>query len=121
MRIRFSLLHFGRKTRIDPRVPVPSPDYIPSLSSPDKRTQSDPPSRQAVLSQWQRLGSLDPKSRDYINLLGTLVDVKGNRSVALKFTNNDARIVINIIGEVSSYDPVDRTHDLSQPPVNTRH
>ena len=87
---RFSLLHFGWKFRADPRLPPPN-----------KGQQLDPPDRRTILSQWQRLGSLDPKSRDYIELLRTLVDVEGNRSVALEFTEDDARIVINVISDVS--------------------
>jgi len=104
MRIRFSLLRFGRKPRTDPELPVPNPDYIHPLPSPNNGAQLDLPDRQTVLSQWQRLGLLDPKSHDYIELLRTLVDVESNRKVALKFTNNDAGIVIDIIGEVSTCD-----------------
>ena len=68
----------------------------------------DPLDLQTVLSQWQRLGSLDPKSHDHDELLRTLVDAEGNKEVAMKFTGNDARIVINIIDEVSFCDIVDR-------------
>jgi len=104
MRIRFSFLRFGRKSRADPGLPVPNPDYICPLPPPNNGTQPDRPDRQTVLSQWRRLGSLDPNSHDYIELLRTLIDVESNRKVALKFTNNDAGIVINTIGEVSTYD-----------------
>jgi len=99
MHIRFSLLHFGWRSRADPD-PLPPPNNGPEL---------DPPDRQAVLSEWQRLSSLDPKSRDYVELLRTLIDVEDNRSVALKFTENDAGIVINVIGDVSSCAIIDRS------------
>ena len=85
---RFSLLHFGWKSRA-------------RLPPPNKDPQLDPPDRHTILSQWQHLGSLDPKSRDYVELLRTLVDVEGNRSVALQFTDDDAGIVINVIAKVS--------------------
>jgi len=93
---RFSLLHFGWKSRA-------------RLPPPNKGPQLDPPDRQTILSQWQRLGSLDPKSRDYIELLRTLVDVEANRSVASKFTDDDAGIVINIMGDVSPCGTIDWT------------
>ena len=38
-------------------------------------------------------------------LLGRLVDVEGNRSLTLEFTGDDAGIIINIIGGVSSCIP----------------
>ena len=64
----------------------------------------DPPDPQTVLLQWERLGSLDRRSRDYYELLGTLVDVEGNGAVAMEFTGGNAEIVMNIIDEVSFCD-----------------
>lgn len=102
MRIRFSLLHFGRRPPVTPV--VPSTNHIHPLPPPDNSVQLGPPDRRSVLSQWQYLGSLDPNSRDYVELLRTLVDIESNRNVALKFTNDDAGVVINAIAEVSSCD-----------------
>ena len=102
MRISFSLLHFGWKSRTDRGLPkAPRPDHVHPLSPPDNGPRLNPPDRQTVLTQWRRLGSLDPKSRNHIELLKTLVDIEGHRNVALKFTDDDAGIVINAIGDVS--------------------
>ncbi|KAF9642223.1 hypothetical protein BDM02DRAFT_2477188 [Thelephora ganbajun] len=73
-------------------------------------TQLGPPSYDMVLSQWQRLGSLDPRSRDYTELFRTLVDVESNREVALGFIHGDAEIVINHLGKVSSSGIIDCFH-----------
>ena len=106
MPFRLSLPHFGRRSCVDPGHLCPGPDHVRSLTSPNNGAQLDPPDRWTVLLQWQRLGSLDPRSRHYVELLRTLVDVANNRNVALKFIDNDARIVINIISEVSSRDMI---------------
>jgi hypothetical protein len=90
----------------NPEPAVPSPGNVRFKSS-SKDARPDPPDPKAVLSQWQRLGSLKLGSRGYNELLKTLVDVEGNRNVAMKFTDNDAGTVINIIGEVSFCDIVD--------------
>ena len=107
MRIRFSLLHFKRRPRLDPA--VPRTDHIDPLPPPNNATQVGPPDRQTILAQWRYLGSLDLKSQGYIELLKTLVDVEDNRNVALKFIDDDAGIVINIIGKVSSCATIDCT------------
>lgn len=101
MPIRFPFLNFGRKPRADPGRPVQSPDFLRPSPSPNNGVQLGPPDRRTVFSQWQHLGSLDSKPREYVELLWTLVDAESNRNVALKFTGNDAKIVINILGEVS--------------------
>lgn len=95
--------HIRSQPSADPGLAVPRPDHIhfqPSLGR-DGRPDPDP---QTVLSQWRSLGALDPKSNGYDELLRTLVDVEGNRKVAMKFTDNDVGIVINTIGEVSFCD-----------------
>ncbi|KAF9781213.1 kinase-like domain-containing protein [Thelephora terrestris] len=98
--IRFRLPRFVRPTRPDPVLPVPNQDNIrPLPSSSGLDVQPDFPDRQTILSQWQQLGTLDPKSHGYVELLRTLVDVESNRNIALGFTDYDARVVINIIGE----------------------
>ena len=106
MPFRLSLPHFGRRSCIDPGHLCPGPDHVRPLTSPNNGAQLNPPDRWTILSQWQRLGSLDPRSRDYDELLRTLIDVANNRNVALKFTDNDARIVINIVSEVSPCDMI---------------
>lgn len=103
MRIRFSLLRFGRPPRADPVLPVPSPVDIRPLPSPNTDTGPDYPDRATALSQWQRLGTLDQKSYSYIDLLKSLVDVEGNRNLALELTNGDADVVINNIDWVSPF------------------
>ena len=103
MRIRFSLLRFVRFSRTDPS--VQSPGDVPPPLPPKIDAQPDCPDYRSVLLQWQRLGSLDPKSPHYVELLERLVDVEGNRSLALEFTGDDAGIIINIIGGVSSSNP----------------
>jgi hypothetical protein len=100
------LLNFGRRLRADPGSRVPNPGHI--RPTPNNSAQPDLPDQQTVLSQWQHLGSLDPTSRDYVELLGSLVDVEGNRKAALKFTDSDAGVVINIIGDVRSRAILDR-------------
>jgi hypothetical protein len=70
------------------------------------KPSNDPPDPKAVLSQWQRLGSLKPGSRGYNELLRTLIGVEGNGNVAMGFTDDNAGILINIIGEVSFCDIV---------------
>ena len=105
MPIRYFLLNFGRRLRADPRPRVLNPGH--TRPPPNNGAQPDPPDQQTVLSQWQHLGLLDPTSRDYVELLGTLVDVEGNRKLALNFTDNDAGIVINIIGDVRSHATLD--------------
>ena len=82
-RIRFPLLHFGRQPRANTDAQLDHPDH------------------QALLSQWQRLGSLDRKSRSYVELLRNLVDVEVNRTLTLEFAGDNADVVINIIGDVS--------------------
>ena len=73
-------------------------------NSPRRDVQPNLPDPQDVLLQWQRLGSLDTKPHDYDELLKTLVNVAGNRKVAMKFAADEAGIVIDIIGEVSFCD-----------------
>ena len=101
MPIRYFLLNFGRRLRADPRPRVPNPGH--TRPPPNNGALPDPPDQRTLLSQWQHLGSLDPTSRDYVELLGRLVDVEGNRKAALKFTDSDAGVVINIIGDVRSH------------------
>jgi len=93
--------HIRPQPSADPGIAVSRPDHVSFQSPPKKDGRPDPPDPQTVLSQWRSLGSLDPKSTDYDELLRTLVDVEGNRKVAMKFTDNDVGIVINTIGEVS--------------------
>lgn len=106
MHIRLSFLHFGSKSRADLIPSVPRPDHTRPRPPPKKSARRDPPDHQTVLSQWRRLGSLDPKSHDHDELLRTLVDAEDYRKVALKFIDNDAAIVINIIGKVSTRDTI---------------
>jgi len=102
-----SLLHFGRKSRADSGLAVASSGRNRPRSSPRTDAQLNPPDPKTVLSQWQRLRSLDPKSHDYDELLRTLVDEGGNRRAAMGFAADDAGIVIDIIGEVSFCDMID--------------
>jgi len=96
--------HIRSQPSADPGLAVQRPDHIRFQSPPKKDGRPDPPDPRGVLSQWRRLGSLDRESNDYDELLRTLVDVEGNRKVAMKFTDNDVGIVINTIGEVSFCD-----------------
>ena len=59
-----------------------------------------------VLSQWRRLGTLDPRSNNYVELLKRLVDLEGNRKLALDLTDDDAGAVINVIDGVGSSHPI---------------
>ena len=102
MRIQFSLRRFLRSSRPDPVLPVPNPVDIRPLPSPNTGARLDYPDRLTVLSQWWQLGTLDPRSHNYVELLERLVDVERNRKLALEFTDGDAGAVINIIDEVSS-------------------
>ena len=92
------------RSRADPGPVAPILDHVRFQPSPKKDGRPDPPDPQTVLSQWQRLTLLDSRSHDYDELLRTLVEVEGNRKAAMKFTDNNAGIVINIIGEVSFCD-----------------
>ena len=103
---------FRSRFRPDPVLAVPSPDRV-HFQPPPEDARPDPPDPRIVLSQWQHLGSLDPESHDYDELLRTLVDMEGNRKAAMKFTDNDAGIVINIIGEVSFCDMIDHASTTS--------
>ena len=108
MPIRFSFLRFRRESDANPGRTLQSPDHI-HFQLPSKRDIRLPPlDPQAVLPQWHHLRSLDPDSRDYNELLGTLVGVEGNRRVAMKFTDKNAGVVINIIDEVSPCDATGR-------------
>jgi len=86
---------------------------VSALSTAVGPILKDPPDLQTVILQWQHLGSLDPNSCDYNELLSTLVDIEGNGTVATKFTDDGAGIVINIIGEVSFCDIIDRVPTTS--------
>jgi len=97
MRIKFPLLRFGQPSRADPVLPVPSPVDIRPLPSPNADTPLEYPDRLTALLQWRRLGTLDPKSHNYVELLKRLVDVEGNRNHALELTDSDAGAVINVI------------------------
>lgn len=101
MRLRFSLLRFGRPYRCDP-VPVPNTADTRPLPSPNTDPQLEYPDRQTALSQWQLLKTLDPKSHNYVELLKRLVEVEGNRNLALELTDGDAGAVINTIDGVGS-------------------
>ena len=101
MPIKFPSLGFGGKPRSGPGLAVTSQGHTRFRTSPDKGIGLNPPDHQLVLSRWRRLGSLSPKSHDYQELLGTLVDTEGDGKVALELAGNDAQIVINIIDEVS--------------------
>ena len=103
MRIKLSLIHFTRLSRTDPALPFPSPVDIRPLPPPSTDKRGRYPDQLAVLSQWQRLSTLDPKSHTYSRLLKRLVDVQGNRSLALEFIDEDACAVVNIIDEVGSF------------------
>ena len=81
---------------------APTPDDILPLPLPSSNMPINHPEPQAILLQWQRLGMLDPKSHDYVELLKGLVDEEANRHLALGFTGKDAGIVINTIDKVSS-------------------
>lgn len=101
MPIKFPSLGLGSRSHLNPGLAVPSQDHTRFQSSPDKGIEFNPPDPRLVLSQWHRLGSLSPKSHDYEELLRTLIDVEGDGKAVLKFTGDDAQIVLNIIGEVS--------------------
>ena len=103
MPLRFSFLRFGRKPRVAPvpTVTVQSPNHIHFQLPPKRDVPPDPLDPEAVPQQWHRLRSLDPNSHDYNELLGMLVGVEGNRKVAMKFTGENAEMVIDIVGEVS--------------------
>lgn len=76
-----------------------------------------------VLSDWQRLGSLNVGSPGYGELLRELVDVESNRKAVMEFTGDNAKIVINVIDEVSPRDTIVRASTTPYPPVlplNTR-
>lgn len=104
MRINLiSLLRFARLSRIDPVLPVPNPVDIRPLPPPTNDTRGGCPDQLALLSQWRRLSTLDPKSHTYSRLLKRLVDVQGNRCLALEFLDDDAGAVVNIIDEVGSF------------------
>ena len=106
MHIRLPLRRFMRPSRPDPSLPVPNPDDIRPIPSPNHPdTQLVRPDRQTILAQWQQLGALVPRSHDYAQLLRRLVDVEANRNLALELIDDDASIVINAIGEVSSFCP----------------
>lgn len=92
------------KSRADPAAgPVAScPDRgVRFRPLPKKDVQLDPLDPQTVLSRWRYLGSLNPTSHDYDELLRTLVDAGGNKNVTMKFTDDDAGIVVNVISKVS--------------------
>jgi hypothetical protein len=57
-----------------------------------------PPDRRTILKQWQ--GLKNDESLDH-QQLAQLIDVEGNRNVALKFGGKDAATVINTIDKVS--------------------
>jgi len=94
------LFRLRNRSRADPGPVVPIPDHI--RFQQDGRP--DPLDPRTIPPQWRRLASLDPRSHDYDELLRTLVEVEGNRKAAMKATDKDAGIVINIIGEVSFCD-----------------
>ena len=95
------------------KLPFPFLRFGRNSHSPRRDVQLNLPDPQDVLLQWQHLGSLDKKSHDYDELLRTLVNVAGNRKVAMKFTADEAEIVIDIIGEVSFCDIIDCTSTTS--------
>ena len=98
---RFSFLRLGRQSRLNPPPPVSSPGDTHPFHSHEIDAQPDHPDHRMILSQWQRLDSLGPKSPHFVELLGRLVDVESNRSLALGFTGDNAGIIINILGRVS--------------------
>ena len=97
MPIQFSLPGFLRPSRPNPAAPVRNQVDVRPLPSPKTGLRLGPPDRLTILSQWRRLGTLDQKSHDYLELLKRLIDIKENRTLALEFTDDDAGIVINII------------------------
>jgi len=105
------------RSRVDPEPGTPNPGHVRFQLPPDHIDL------QTVLSQWRRLGLLDPRSNDYDELLRTLVGTRSNRKLVARFGDSDAGIVINIIGEVSSRDTFDRAPSTSYTsvlPLNTR-
>ena len=110
------------RSRVDSELGVPSPGHV-RFQLPPKDGRPDRLDPQTVLSQWRRLGLLDPRSNDYDELLKTLFDIESNRKLPTKFKDSDAGIVINIIDEVSLRDTFYRalsTSYTSVLPLNTR-
>lgn len=111
MRFHLPFLRFGRSPRPDPvLLPVPNPVDIRPLPLPDADPLLEYPDPPTAFSQWQRLGTLDPKSNNYVELLKRLVDVEGNRNLALEFIDGDAGAVINIIDEVRFFNRLHLCH-----------
>ena len=104
-RVRFSALRLGRQSHVNPPLAVIIPEDAPPFRSHEIDAQPDHPDHGTVLSQWQYLGSLDSKSPQFVELLERLVDAEDNRSLALDFTGDDAGMIIDIIGGVSSCIP----------------
>ena len=103
----------ARSLRADPGPAASGPDRVRFPPSPKRDARLDLPDPQDVLSQWRLLEPQDPKIDGYDELLGTLVDVEDNRKATMKLTDNDAGTVINIIGEVSFCDILNRTSTTS--------
>ena len=58
-----------------------------------------PPIIELILSEWQRLVSMDGQSPDFLSLLSTLT-VGVNRSSIIKLQDENARIVLGALDEV---------------------
>ena len=62
-------------------------------------TPEDPPALPPIVSEWQRLVSMNSQSPDFLPLLSTLT-TGVNRSSTIKLQDENARIVLGALDEV---------------------
>ena len=70
-------------------------------SDPDDDFPEVPSIPESIVSEWQRLASIDKESPDFLSLLSTLMtDV--DRPSTIKLQDENARIVLGILDEVGT-------------------